>query len=85
MWLVNVRGKLMTAEILKQAGRLFRKCHRARVGDLARERLRTSMGPVRREVRKWLEAGARCARKKTRLACANILKGDGAQPQRERP
>jgi transposase len=60
--------------LLKQAGRLFRKWHRARDGDLPRERLRASMGPVRREVRKWLGAGARCAQKKTRRTCANILK-----------
>lgn len=59
---------------MRQAGRLFRKWHRARDGDLPREHLGTSMGPVRREVRKWLEAGARCGQQKTRRACANIPK-----------
>jgi transposase len=61
--------------LLQQARRLFRKWHRARDGDLAREHLETSMGSVRREMRKWLEAGARCGeKKKTQRTCSNILK-----------
>lgn len=60
--------------LLKQAGRLFKLWHKARDGDLRRERLASAMGPLRRKVKRLLEAGAHSTQKKTRRTCANILK-----------
>jgi len=60
--------------LLKQARRLFKLRHQVRDGDLSRERLQAAMRPVRRKVKGLLEAGARCAHKKTRRTCSNILK-----------
>jgi transposase len=63
--------------LLQQAGQLFKLWHKARDGDLSRARLASAMRPVRRRVKKLLEAGARCGSKKTRRTCANILKVEG--------
>jgi transposase len=60
--------------LLKESGRLFVLWHKARDGDLSRERLGTAMGSVRRKVKKLLEVGARSTQKKTRRTCSNILK-----------
>jgi transposase len=60
--------------LLKQVKRLSTLWHKARDGDLARERLTASMKSVRRRVKKLLQAGARCGQQKTRRTCANILK-----------
>lgn len=64
--------------LLRQAGQLFKLWHKARDGDLSRARLASAMGPVRRRVKKLLEAGARCGSKKTGRTCANILKVEGS-------
>jgi transposase len=61
-------------ELIGQAMRLFKLWHKARDGDLSRERLESAMKPVRRKVKGLLEAGARCGQKKTRRTCSNILK-----------
>jgi transposase len=60
--------------LLQQAGRLFKLWHKARDGDLPRERLAASMKSVRRRVQKLLQAGARCPQQQTRRTCSNILK-----------
>lgn len=60
--------------LLGQAKRIFKLWHKARDGDLSRERLQTAMRPARREVRRLLEGGVRCQQKKTRRTCSNILK-----------
>lgn len=60
--------------LLKQAEQLFKLWHKARDGDLSRERLASAMGTVRRKVKRLLEAGAHSTQKKTRRTCANILK-----------
>jgi len=59
--------------LLKQVRQLFKLWHKARDGDLSRERFTAVMRPVRRKVKELLEAGARSPRKKTRRTCANIL------------
>lgn len=59
--------------LLDEVKRLFKLWHKARGGDLSRERLEALMRPVRRKVKERLEAGARCGHKKTRRTCANIL------------
>ncbi len=56
--------------LLGQGTRLFKLWHQARDGDLRRERLQTGMRPVRREVKRLLEAGARRQQPKTRRTCA---------------
>lgn len=60
--------------LLKQARQLFELWHRARDGDLSRERLGAAMKAVRRGVKKLLEGGARSPQKRTGRTCANILK-----------
>jgi transposase len=60
--------------LLQQVKQLFKLWHKARDGDLARERLAVSMKSVRRRVKKILQAGTRCGQRKTERACANILK-----------
>ena len=47
--------------LLEQAARLFKLWHKARDGDLSRERLQAAMRPVRKRVKESLDAGARCA------------------------
>lgn len=59
--------------LLQQAGRLFSLWHKARDGDLSRERLAALLKSVRQRVKKSLQAGARCGQKKTRRTCSNIL------------
>jgi transposase len=59
--------------LLQQAGRFFKLWHKARDGDLPRERLAASMKSVRRSVKKLLPAGARCGQQKTERTCANVL------------
>jgi transposase len=59
--------------LLKQVKRLFSLWHKARDGDLSRERLAALMKSVRRKVRKLLQAGVGCGQKKTRRTCPNIL------------
>jgi transposase len=61
-------------ELLNQVKRLFTLWHKARDGDLPRERLCAAMEPVRRKVKKLIEAGTRLGQQKTRRTCANILK-----------
>lgn len=60
--------------LLDEVKRLFALWHKARCGDLRRERLEAGMRPIRRKVKELLEAGVRCGHKKTRRTCANILK-----------
>jgi len=60
--------------LLKQVKQLFKWWHKARDGDLTRERLETLMRPVRRKVKKILQAGRESGHKKTRRTCSNILK-----------
>jgi len=60
--------------LLEQGKRLFKLWHQLRAGDLSHERLASLMRPVRREVKRLLEAGARCGHQKTRRTCTNILK-----------
>jgi transposase len=60
--------------LLKQSRRLFGLWHKARDGDLPRGRLAALLKPVRRKVKKLLQAGAGCGHEKTRHTCANILK-----------
>jgi transposase len=60
--------------LLRQVERLFHLWHKARAGDLARERLTALMKSVRRQVKRLLQAGAQCGHKKTRRTCANVLK-----------
>lgn len=83
-------------ELLKQVRRLFTLWHKARDGDLPRERLGAAMEPTRRKVKKLIEAGTRSTQQKTRRTCANILaverclwtflwvEGGGADEQRGR-
>jgi transposase len=59
--------------LLRQVKRLFKLWHKARDGDLARERLAASMKSVRRSVRQLLQAGVRCGHQKTERTCANVL------------
>ena len=60
--------------LLEESQRLFKLWHKARAGDLSRERLAALLKPVRQRVKKSLQAGARCGQKKTRRTCSNILK-----------
>ncbi len=60
-------------ELLEQVKRLFKLWHKARGGDLSRERLEALMRPVRRKVKELLRAGTQSGHKKTRRTCANIL------------
>lgn len=60
--------------LLKQVKQLFKWWHKARDGDRARARLEALMRPVRRKVKKLLQAGTESGHKKTRRTCANILK-----------
>ena len=59
--------------LLGQVKQLFKLWHKARDGDLRRERLTAVMKPARRKVKELLEAGARVPQKKTRRTCTNIL------------
>jgi transposase len=60
--------------LLKQVKQLFKWWHKARDGDLSRERLEALMRSVRQKVRKLLQAGTGSEHKKTRRTCSNILK-----------
>jgi transposase len=60
--------------LLRQVKRLFKLWHKARGGDLSRERLEALMRPVRRRVKELLRAGTQSGHKRTRRTCANILK-----------
>jgi transposase len=60
--------------LLKQVKQLFKWWHKARDGDLSRERLKALMRPVRQKVKKILQAGTESGHKKTRRTCSNILK-----------
>jgi transposase len=60
--------------LMGQVKRLFTLWHKARDGDLSREQLEASMRPVRRQVKKLLQAGTESEHKKTRRTCMNILK-----------
>jgi transposase len=64
--------------LLKQAGRLFKLWHKVRDDGLSRERLAAGMRPVRRKVKRLLEAGARSEHQKTRRTCSNMLAVEGA-------
>jgi transposase len=59
--------------LLQQVKQLFKWWHKARDGDLSRDRLETLMRPVRQKVKKILQAGTESGHKKTRRTCANIL------------
>jgi transposase len=59
--------------LLRQVEQLFHLWHKARAGDLARERLTALMKSVRRKVKRLLQAGAQCGHKKTGRTCANVL------------
>jgi transposase len=59
--------------LLRRVEQLFHLWHKARDGDLLRERLTAFMKSVRREVRRLLQAGAQCGHEKTRRTCANVL------------
>jgi transposase len=59
--------------LLKQARRLFVLWHKVRDEGLSRERLAAGMRPVRRKVKKLLEAGTRCGHQKTRRTCSKVL------------
>ena len=65
---------VVAGALLTQAGRLFKLWHKVRDDGLSRERLAARMRPVRRKVKRLLEAGTRSEHKKTRRTCANILK-----------
>jgi transposase len=52
----------------------FTLWHRARDGDRSPTVLAVRIEPVRRGVRRSLEAGAKCGQKRTQRVCANILK-----------
>jgi len=60
--------------LLKQVKHLFKWWHRARDGDLSRDRLETLTMSVRQKVKKILQAGTESGHKKTRRTCSNILK-----------
>jgi transposase len=60
--------------LLEESKRLFKLWHKARDGDLSRERLAALLKSVRQRVKKSLQAGARCGQQKTRRTCSNILK-----------
>jgi transposase len=59
--------------LLQQVKRLFKLWHKARDGDLPRERFAASMKSVRQRVKKLLQAGARCGQQKTERTCAKVL------------
>jgi transposase len=63
--------------LLKQVKQLFKLWHKARDGNLSRQRLETLMRPVRpvrQKVKKILQAGTESGHKRTRRTCSNILK-----------
>jgi transposase len=60
--------------LLKQVKQLFKWWHKARDGDLSRQRLEALMKSVRQKVKKLLQAGRESEHKKTQRTCSNILK-----------
>jgi hypothetical protein len=60
--------------LLKQVKQLFKWWHKARDGDLSRQRLEALMRCVRQKVKKLLQAGTEAEDKKTRRTCSKMLK-----------
>lgn len=74
-----IRGRGGTSEeigdaLLEQAHQMFTWWHRVGEGTLARSTFRSYMTPVRREVKRLLEAGSQCGVAKTEGTCREILK-----------
>src|SRR5215204_1046267 len=60
--------------LLEQVKRLFTLWHEVRDGRLNRVEFQAQVRPVRRRVKGLLGAGSRSTHRKTRRACANVLK-----------
>ena len=60
--------------LLGMSNRLFRSWHRVRDGTVPWEELQARMRRLRREVRRALEGGSRCACAKTAATCFEILR-----------
>ena len=58
----------------EQSKQLFGLWRGARAGEMSRAEMEAAMAPVRLRVREALDVGQRCAHKKTRRTCGNILK-----------
>ena len=67
-------GKRIGERLLERSHGLFHARHRVRDGTLDWETFQKQMTGLRREVRRALEAGSRCACAKTSATCFEILK-----------
>ena len=67
-------GEPIGRRLIRLSDRLFRWWHRLAEGKVDRERFRTAMTRLRREVKAALQDGTRCACKTTGGSCAEILR-----------
>lgn len=61
-------------ELLDYTRRMFRLWHRFKAGDMNRKTFQAAMAPLRSQIGRLLEEGARCGHSKTENTCKNILK-----------
>lgn len=71
--LAGPESQAVGAGLLQQTRKLFSLWYRARDGDIARSTLRSSMSPVRREVRALLVRGEACTDPETAGTCRELL------------
>src|SRR4051794_28578694 len=70
-------GKAIGERLLRQSNRMFDLWHQLKAGKRSRQPFQEGMKPVRKAVRRALQAGQRCGCSKTAGTCKELLEHEG--------